>query len=42
MIIFKYQDCMTISDGFSLLPMKQFLSENHFEINLLAETITDK
>ena len=40
MIIFKYQDCMDYLDGFSLLPIKQFLRENHFEINLLVETIT--
>ena len=44
---FKENDNIQISrlydylDGFSLLPINSFLRENHFEINLLVETITD-
>lgn len=44
---FKENDNIQISrlydylDGFSLLPINSFLRENHFEVNLLDETITD-
>lgn len=44
---FKENDNIQISrlydylDGFSLLPINSFLSEKHFEINLVVESITD-